>query len=143
MDIVVNDKTKQALRDAGIAVLYFFGSRAQGHNHPFSDFDFGVLLNDPAKVFSGTLESYHVLYRIIEEMIQPETLEADVIDIIFLDSPHVPLELKSHILRTGHVLFNESESLRADFTARILLQTADFAPLRKQMSEALINRPSV
>ena len=143
MDIIVNDKTKKALRKAGVSTLYLFGSRAQGRNGPLSDFDFGVLLNTPKKVFKSTLDSYHALYPILAEVIHPETLEADVIDIVFLDSPQAPLELKSHIVRHGKLLFDEDGSRRADFTSRVLLQTADFAPLRREMSAALLHSPAV
>lgn len=143
MNLVLDDNVKEALRKAGVSTLYLFGSRAQGHNNPLSDFDFGVLLTTPERVFKSTLKPYHDLYSILASVVQPETLEADVIDIVFLDSPQVPLEIKSHIVRTGRILFEENASLRADFTSRILLQTADFASLRKQMSAALAQRPTV
>jgi predicted nucleotidyltransferase len=143
MDICLSDNTKNALREAGVAVLYLFGSRAQEKNSPLSDYDFGILLTNPTRLKNGTMDSYHVLYPILADLTRPETLDADVIDIVFLDSSHVPLELKSNIVRTGKVLFNENEFLRSDFTSRILLQSADFAPLRKEMSAALVTRPAV
>lgn len=143
MDTILDDNMKEALRKAGVSTLYLFGSRAQERHGPLSDFDFGVLLKTPTDVVSGTSESYKSIYPILASITHPETLEADVIDIVFLDSPQVPLEIKSHIVRTGRILFEENASLRADFTSRILLQTADFASLRKQMSAALAQRPAV
>ncbi len=125
-----------------MSALYLFGSRAQGVSGPTSDFDFGILLKDPATAFKSTAELYHIIYPILASVTRPETLEADVIDIVFLDSPRVPLELKSFIVRKGKLLLDDNPSYHADVTSRILLQTADFAPLRHQMSTALFERPN-
>lgn len=136
-------QTKQHLKQIGVSALYLFGSRAQGASTERSDFDFGVLLSDVRTLRVSPTDIYDRLYPILASITEPETLEADVIDIVFLDSPHVPLEIKSHIVRKSRVLFDNDPQHRADVEADIMLKTADFAPLKKLMSDALIERPTV
>lgn len=139
----LSEETIQQLIEAGVSALYLFGSRAQGVSTKQSDFDFGILLRDPRALHTSQTEIYDRLYPILASITDPETLEADVIDIVFLDSPRVPLEIKSHIINRGKILFDNNPTLRADREADIMLKTADFAPLKKLMSEALIERPTV
>lgn len=137
------EQAKQQLVEAGVSALYLFGSRAQGVHNKSSDFDFGVLLNDPRLIKTSHTEMYNQLYSILSSITEPETLEADVIDIVFLDSPRVPLEIKSYIVRNGRLLFDNDPSSRANREEDILIKTADFAPLKKLMSTALIDRKVV
>ncbi|OGH71026.1 MAG: hypothetical protein A3C90_04565 [Candidatus Magasanikbacteria bacterium RIFCSPHIGHO2_02_FULL_51_14] len=138
--IEFTDKQKFELQRLGVAAVYLFGSRAQGAAGPLSDFDFGVIMSDPRQVEKSTLDAYQKLYDLFSAIIQPESLEADVIDIVFLDSPRVPLELKAHVIRRGSLLYDAFPSRRANLESRILLDFADFAPLRKEMSAALLQR---
>ena len=139
----LSSKIKKQLKDAGVQALYLFGSRAQGLNTERSDYDFAIFLNDPIilKNSEGTL--YDKLYVLLGSITKPETLEADVIDIVYLDSSHVSLELKSFIIRTGKLLLDGNPHARASKESDIMLKTADFAPLRKLMSNALMERPTV
>lgn len=120
--------------------LYFFGSRVYGLAHPQSDFDFGILLHDPRVVAQSSLEPYQKIYDILSDIITPETLAADVIDIVFLDSPRVPLELKCHIIHHGQVILDMDPQERVTREERLMLLQADFAPLRLEMSQALLAR---
>lgn len=139
----ISEQTKRQLVETGVSALYLFGSRAQGVSTEKSDFDFGILLSDPRALLTSQTALYDRLYPILASITEPETLEADVIDIVFLDSPRVPLEIKSHIINRGQILLDNDPTSRADKEADIMLKTADFAPLKKLMSEALIERPTV
>lgn len=131
---------KNKLAEFGVIAVYIFGSQAQGTTNPFSDFDFAILLQQSRVVHTTTSILYEPIYDILSDVTQPETLAADVIDIVFLDSPRVPLELKSHIVRHGQLLLDLQPQQRVNFEDRIMQQTADFAPLRLQMSQALLAR---
>lgn len=138
--VTIPPSAKRQLAKLGVASVYFFGSRASGVAGPLSDFDFGVLLTNQRRVQKGSFPLYQRLYKIFSSFTHPEILEADVIDIIFLDSPRVPLELKFHIIRHGTILFDADPPLRANFESLIMLKTADFVPHRVAMRAALLAR---
>lgn len=140
---LLSKQTRKQLVEVGVSALYLFGSRAQGLSTEKSDFDFGVLLSDPRTLRASQTEMYDRLYPILASITEPETLEADVIDIVFLDSSRVSLEIKSFVVNHGQILFDNNASVRSDREADIMLKTADFAPLKKLMSEALIERQTV
>jgi len=134
---------KKQFEEIGVMTLYLFGSRAQKKEHPLSDFDFAVLLTDPKRIRREQLDLYHSLYSILSELTEPATLAQDVIDIVFLDSPSVSLELKSHIAQKATVLYDTQPERRKNFERDVMLMNADFHPLRAMMSTALLNRPPV
>ncbi|MBI4600311.1 nucleotidyltransferase domain-containing protein [Candidatus Uhrbacteria bacterium] len=138
--IVFTKDDTAALHRLGVSALYFFGSRAQGVAGPLSDFDFGVLMKDD--VFSPSREQdvYTELYALFSSRVAPETQEADIIDIVFLQSPRVPLELKAYIVANGALLFDAQPLSRSAFEERIALLNADFEPLRAEMSRTLLAR---
>ncbi|MBI2415648.1 MAG: nucleotidyltransferase domain-containing protein [Candidatus Kerfeldbacteria bacterium] len=136
----LNQQVREQLASLGVLALYFFGSRAYGLATTRSDFDFGVLLRDPLAVTQTSLELYQPIYNILSSLIHPETLAADVIDIVFLDSPRVPLELKFHIISHGQVMYDIDPQQRIIREENFMIQHADFAPLRVQMRQALLAR---
>jgi predicted nucleotidyltransferase len=140
---ILRKQTINELKRAGVSTLYFFGSRAQNVQHEHSDFDFGILLADPSEAARTPTKLYDRIYPILASITKPKTLEADVIDIVFLDSPLVTLEMKTHIVQHGKILFDKNPQHRMDVEADILLKTADFAPLRKLMSQALLERSNL
>lgn len=138
--IELTEKVKSELTRAGVAAVYLFGSRAVGAAGPFSDFDFGVLLADPRRVRHDSKKAYDELYAILSSVTHPQSLAEDVIDIVFLDSPRVSLEIKSHIVRKGKIIFDADPRRRVNFEERIMRESADFAPLRNFMRQALLAR---
>lgn len=140
MGITISPKIQQRLSDLGVAALYLFGSRAQDVAGPLSDYDFGVLLDDPRRVQHSSFALYNQLYDVLSELTHPETLETDVIDIVFLDSPRVPLELKFNIIRSGRILFASDERRRADAEEKIMEAYCDFRPLLNMFDQAVLAR---
>ncbi len=139
-DITLTIEDTKALGRLGVIAVYLFGSRAQGVASPLSDFDFGILMDDEALSPTKEQSIYSELYSLFSSRIKPETREADVIDIVFLQSPRVPLELKTYIITHSVLLFDSQPLVRTTIEERILLQNADFAPLRAEMSQALLSR---
>lgn len=136
----LSQQAQEQLANFGVMALYFFGSRAYGLATAASDFDFAVFLRNPQAVAQNSSALYQPIYDILSSLIKPETLAADVIDIVFLDSPRVSLELKFHIINHGQVLLDLNPQERMTRAERLTLQTADFAPLRMEMSQALLVR---
>lgn len=140
MSIKLDPQSKKTLTNLGVIAVYLFGSRAQGRAGPFSDFDFAVLLKDPQRVRKYSGEDYNAIYPVLASVTHPKSLAEDVIDIIFLDSPRVPLEIKSYIVRKGRILLDVDPRRRVHFEEHIMRETADFAPLRNLMRQALLAR---
>lgn len=137
---VMPEHAVSSMRALGVAAVYLFGSRAYGVESPISDFDFGILMKNQKMVQEGNLKLYYQLYDVLSSLTKPATLAADVIDIVFLDNPRVPFELKLHIVRHGKIIFDDDPRCRADFEAALMLKAADFAPLKEEMSAALLTR---
>lgn len=131
---VLSQKTKQQLKRLGVTALYLFGSRAQNLAGPLSDYDFGILMKKAGYDYEKT---YNSLYDILSPLC-PRKFPNDIIDIVFLD--RVSLELQINVIRYGRLLFNDNKNITANYEARIMLQTADFAPLRKSLSKIILLR---
>ena len=139
----LTNAVKKQLNEIGVITLYLFGSRAQKKEHVLSDFDFAILLEKPQRIEHEHLELYHKLYSILTALAAPATHAQDIIDIVFLDSPRVPLELKSHIVQKAVVLYDAQPERRKNFERDVMLLTADFQPLRMMMNTTLLHRPPV
>lgn len=140
MMIKLSPQLKKQLGRLGVIAVYLFGSRAQGRAGPLSDFDFGVLLREHGALDGGqSLTLYDKLYDIFSPLC-PRTLKNDIIDIVFLDSPRVPLELKFHVITRGKILFDRLPQQRADFESLITLKYADFQPTLTMFDRALLAR---
>lgn len=140
MSIVLTERIRQRLNVARVLALYLFGSRATGHESPASDYDFAVILEDPA-ILSDTIkkqERYLVLYDILTDAIGPQTAEP-VVDIVFLQSD-VSLELKAHVIKHGVLLLDRAPNVRANLEAMIMERAADFAPLLQEMDAVILER---
>lgn len=140
LPITLTPEAEKKLRSLGVAALYLFGSRAKGVSGPMSDFDFGVVLNDPRRVRNDETDIYEKLYDIVHPLCHPKTLDADIIDLVFLDSPRVPLELKFHIVRHGSAIFDANPRRRADAEERIMEAYCDFRPVLDVFDHAVLAR---
>lgn len=126
-------ETEVALRRLGVRSFYLFGSRALGKEGPRSDFDFAALM-DHAGYRRGDA-TYDAMYDLLSPLC-PRTLENDVIDIVFLND--APLELKTHVVRYGKVLFDADPKARLCFEERTLKSRADFQPILEETDRAIL-----
>jgi len=122
------------LKTLGITTLYLFGSRAQGIARNSSDYDFGVLLEDPRVIGNGSQALYQKIYDLLEEL----PLQRANLDIVFLD--RAPLQLRYHVIRYGEVLLDSDPSRRGRFEERTLEEHADFEPYQRLFDEATLAR---
>ena len=89
---------------------------------------------------NGSLDVYRQVYDVLVPFTHPEKLEADIVDIVFLDSPRVPLELKFHIIRHGKVIFDGDPRRRLNAEAYIMEAYCDFRPLLDMFDQAVLAR---
>jgi len=122
-----NEHQIKILDSSGIKALVLFGSQAQGIAGRTSDFDFLVLGPKSAKV-------YDALYDLLSEKINKLTN----IDIVF--ESEAPMELKSHAVKYGLVLYEKKSNIFANFKEHVIIDYADFAYLRRIFQEATLSR---
>lgn len=139
-EIVFTVEQQKKTRKLGVMSIYIFGSRAEGLANELSDYDFGVLLFNPALVKPGmdVLPLYHELYDFFDPLC-PRTEKNDIIDIVFLQGG-VSLELQANVVKNGKVIFDECPEKRAEYEAQVMLRMADMQPVLKSMDRDIINR---
>lgn len=127
---------KEKMEELGIAAVFLFGSQAQKLAGPASDFDFAVLLKDRKALYDykKKKEIYDSLYDIFSAQIK----RLCDIDIVFAQT--ADLQFKYHIIRDGVLLYIGDEKIVSDFIENTIEQYADFAPLRRQFHEAILQR---
>lgn len=135
-DMQVPLEISRKLEELGIATLYLFGSRAQGLSSERSDYDFGVLLQDPSVLRDGSQEMYQRIYDLLQDLV-PRKVD---MDIVFLD--RAPLQLKYHVIRHGKVLLDNHPTRRGRFEETTLEEHADFEPYRQMFEQATLARIS-
>lgn len=129
----ISEKAKKQLTDAGVGLVYLFGSRAQQTTHPMSDYDIGVVFINKNKPPSS-LEMYHQLYEIFTDELLPNP--DTKLDISFLQQANAALRMSA--VRHGIVLFEINSRFRADFEECALYAYDDYYSIRKEFEEATV-----
>ena len=124
------------LRDLGVAVVYLFGSQAEGIAGPMSDIDIGVLYSDSNHLNRNRGELYQALYDIFTDVFDMRGFKD--IDIVMLD--RAPLELRFDVITHGKVIFETDHEFRRDFEERTAALYRDFKPLREESNRAVLQR---
>lgn len=130
------DKIKlpsKKLKEFKVALVYLFGSQAEGVSGKMSDIDIGVVFSDPKIASGNTLAIYNQLYDIFCVAFGSENL-----DIVLLERAN--LELNFDVVTHGKVLFEKSPDLRGDFEHRVTMLYADFKPLLDNFDKAVLSR---
>lgn len=120
----------------GIAAVILFGSHAQGSAGPMSDFDFGILLDQPgilanaeqkAKIYDAL---YDVLSRYVNKLVD--------IDIVFLHD--APLDLQTHVMKHGKLFYESTQGIFANYREHVMETAADFEPYRRMFQASILSR---
>lgn len=133
---VFNKIEQSSFNRLEVEAVILFGSHAQGTARPMSDYDFGILVSDPAILFSADRrrEIYDGLYDLLSGKIK----KLVNIDIVFLKD--ASMELQSHAAKHGIPLYEQTPHSFARFRERVMDEYADFAPLRKIFTRAILSR---
>ena len=116
-----------------IQALILFGSQAQNTASKMSDYDVGVILR-PHQSDQSRQRVYDAVYDLISQKVN----KLVDIDIVFLYD--TPLELQYHVIKYGIVLYERNNHPFVLYRESVLLQYADFAPLRQLFQEATLAR---
>ncbi len=114
IDEIKSNLTESLKNDKDIAALYLFGSRADGHSTPMSDFDLAVLLKEP-----------YDRKKILEVSVKASlALKTDDVDVLELNT--APVFLAHRVLREGILLFENDELYVSDYIEKTLRHYFDF-----------------
>ena len=132
LSIQLTSADQERLRSLGVAVIYLFGSHAEGFATERSDADFGVLLKDPRVLTRDTMPLYLELLDVCSHYVP----NSDRMDIVFLQ--RAPLELRYDVVTHGIPLFQMDEGSRLDFEERTVIAYCDFQPLLQRFNRAIL-----
>lgn len=124
------------LENLGVSTIYLFGSQAEGAAKSYSDFDFGILLKNQKALadFKARKNIYNELYDIFSGKIK----RLVNIDIVFLQD--VYLQLQYHAVSRGKIIYEADPNFSADYKEKVMENYADFAPIRKEFQQAILER---
>ncbi len=136
------DEEKERLERLGVEAVVLFGSHAEGLAGPLSDIDLGVLIQDTSVFKTGNYgkkaELYNALYDIFSSLAGRTIQRLCNIDIVFLQSDNVNLQLKFHVSKHGVALFEKEPHAFPAFKEYVMERYADFSPLRKIFNEGIL-----
>jgi predicted nucleotidyltransferase len=128
-------ETKENLGRAGVAVVYYFGSRASGTGSFFSDIDIGIVMEDKRLIHPDIGKLHLEIYDILSSDI-PDKPEGPKLDLSFLQKANQALGMKA--IRDGIVLFESDPRLRCDFEEYIFRVYNDYLKLQREFEEATL-----
>jgi predicted nucleotidyltransferase len=135
-DIQKMNLPKDKLKALNIAVVYLFGSYAEGIAGKASDIDIGVVFPNSEGIVKNSGEIYQQLYDIFTDVFNVS--ESKIIDIVFMN--RVGLELRFDIISHGKVLYESSSNFRMEYEERISALYRDFKPIQNEMDRTILSR---
>ncbi len=131
--IQLSTETKEKLAREGVAVVYYFGSRASGAGSFFSDIDIGIVMEDKRHIQQDIGKLHLAIYDILSSDI-PDKPDGPKLDLSFLQKANPGLGMKA--IRDGIVLFESDPRLRCDFEEYIFRMYNDYLKLQREFEEA-------
>ncbi len=133
--IKLSPSTKAKLKEVGVAVIYFFGSRASGENLDLSDIDIGIVVENPKLLHDNASNLFLDIYDILTIDI-PEMIDGPKLDLSFLQKANPALAMKA--IKEGKILFESDATLRADFEELTFRLYNDYLKLQREYQNANI-----
>jgi uncharacterized protein len=112
---------------SGINLVYLFGSRLSGNIGPMSDYDLGVLVENPADSERIMAELSHMAAIIFE---------TDRVDVVPLN--HAPVELAFAVIAQGECIFQKDTATRVEYEARVMSMYGDYLPVLRAQREDIL-----
>ncbi|MEK7509456.1 MAG: nucleotidyltransferase domain-containing protein [Patescibacteria group bacterium] len=132
MDAIIPEEIRQQLTNLGVGVLYLYGSRAQGTAHAGSDYDIGVVFDDPQKA-DFDLDRYSALYGTLNAIF-PDNIRGPKLDIAFLQRANAKLQLDA--VQYGRAVFESNPRVRADYEESVIKHYDDYRFLEREYEDA-------
>ncbi|MBI5193712.1 MAG: nucleotidyltransferase domain-containing protein [Nitrospirae bacterium] len=117
----MNKKIRTKFKEAGVLIVYLFGSKAIGISTPLSDIDIGVVVKD-SKTLEDTRALYNILYDIFQKLYPDKK-----VDIVFLQKSTLPFQYSA--IKKAKVLFEKDSIITADYESYVINMHLDFKPV--------------
>lgn len=127
---------KKKMEELGIAGIFLFGSRAQKAANSASDYDFAILLKEIKALYN--YEEKNKIYNEIYDILSSQIKKLCNIDIVFAQS--ADLQFKYHIIKDGLLLYIGDQKIVSEFFDNTIENYADFAPIRREFHDAILQR---
>lgn len=128
----------------GINVIYLFGSRAKGITTSLSDFDFGIVFENPEKYRDTTLDVYNKLYEIFVDILPKKYLRQRFkmreheFDIVFLQFASPSLQFSA--IKEGQILYEKDKEKRLDYEEYVMKICCDLKYFFDIRYQAILER---
>ncbi len=132
MTVRISKKHAEELKALGVAVVYLYGSRADGTAGEYSDYDIGVVFADPRDAHLN-LDRFQALYAVVSEIF-PDTARGPKLDIALLQRANAKLQLDA--VQYGTTLFESEARARADYEESVVKQYDDYRFLEREYEDA-------
>ncbi|NOK60678.1 MAG: nucleotidyltransferase domain-containing protein [Chloroflexi bacterium AL-W] len=129
---LMNDETRdtqldQVFANTPVVLAYLFGSRAQSHARPDSDYDVAVLLDADLITRERGRWQLELIGRLID------TYRSDAVDLVVLnDAPPI---LRFEVIRHQYLLYNRDDQQRMVLHTRTMQEWFDWAPCYRHMQQ--------
>ncbi|MGH2633260.1 MAG: type VII toxin-antitoxin system MntA family adenylyltransferase antitoxin [Tepidiformaceae bacterium] len=115
-----DDSRLLALRDLfstvdEVVLAYLFGSRAEGREHPASDWDIALVTESPL-TYERRFELEHAARQLVDGEVQLVPMQS------------APIEMRFRVVATGRLLFQRSVEERVEWEANTMSRYYDALP---------------
>jgi hypothetical protein len=112
---------------SGVNLVYLFGSRLGENIGPMSDYDLGVLVENPDTSDHSLADLTHAAASVFK---------TDRVDLIPLN--HAPIELAYSVIAHGECIFQKDTSTRVEYEAQVLNMYGDYLPVLRAQREDIL-----
>lgn len=130
---ILSKSAEEELKENGVAVIYFFGSRASRNYLSFSDIDVGIVLEEKRLAAGINNLLYNNIYDILASGIH-DKFEYLKLDISFIQKSNPILAMKA--VREGKIIYESNGKIRADFEETLIKEYDDYRMLQYEYEEA-------
>jgi len=128
----------------GVETIYLFGSRAHGNAGQLSDFDFGVVLENPKTYDQNPLDIYSIMYNILIDVLPKNYLHhrfktrEHEFDLVFLQ--YAPISLQFAAIKVNEILYQKDQEKRLFYEEYVIKEHADLQYFYDLHSKAILER---
>ena len=128
-------QTIEKLKKLDVAIIYFFGSRAEDSFLEHSDYDIGVVFDGAQSKDIGRPQLFQKIYETINDDI-PDKIDGPKLDISFLQNASPALQASA--IKYGQKLYQKDPVLSADYEENVVNYYDDYIPLKKEYEQATL-----
>lgn len=120
MNQEIKNQIQAVFKKYPVKTVYLFGSQANGRANKFSDYDFAAQISSEIP----TRKYAKLKLDLIGELLK--IVDANLVDLVILNDPNIPILLKFNIIKDGRVIFEKKERERKKIEFEIMRHWLDW-----------------